>query len=92
MTQDEVELMAFLEDPSYAGPEAEAAATKMQAAARGHRHRKVGLITSSRRSTYTIAWSVSEYVFGVRTSKLTHHLGVKYLSTYSKEYVKHTRH
>ena len=30
------------------------------------------------------AWSVSEYVFGVRTSKLTRHLGVKYLSTYSK--------
>jgi hypothetical protein len=40
----------------------------------------------------TSAWSVSEYVFGVRTSKLTRHLGVKYLSTYSKEYVKQTRH
>jgi hypothetical protein len=32
------------------------------------------------------AWSVSEYVFGVQTSKLTRHL-----STYSKEYVKPTR-
>jgi hypothetical protein len=38
------------------------------------------------------AWYVSEYVFGVRTSKLTRHLGVKSLSTYSKEYVKQTRH
>jgi hypothetical protein len=38
------------------------------------------------------AWSLSEYVFGVRTSKLTRHLGVKSLSTYSKEYVKQTRH
>jgi hypothetical protein len=38
------------------------------------------------------AWSVSEYVFGARTSKLTRHLGVKSLSTYSKEYVKQTRH
>jgi hypothetical protein len=28
-----------------------------------------------------IALSVSEYVFGVRTSKLTRHLGVKSLST-----------
>jgi hypothetical protein len=37
------------------------------------------------------AWSVSEYVFGVRTSKLTRHLGVKSSSTYSKEYVKQTR-
>jgi hypothetical protein len=36
---------------------------------------------------FTSAWSVSEYVFGVRTSKLTRHLGVK-----SKEYVKQTRH
>jgi hypothetical protein len=38
------------------------------------------------------AWYVSEYVFGVRTSKLSRHLGVKSSSTYSKEYVKHTRH
>jgi hypothetical protein len=41
---------------------------------------------------FPIAWSVSEYVFGVRTSKLTRHLGSKSLSTYSKEYVKQTRH
>jgi hypothetical protein len=41
---------------------------------------------------YTSARSVSEYVFGVRTSKLTRHLGVRSLSTYSKEYVKQTRH
>jgi hypothetical protein len=38
------------------------------------------------------AWSVSEYGFGVRTSKLTRHLWVKSLSTYSKEYVKQTGH
>jgi hypothetical protein len=38
------------------------------------------------------AWSVSEYVFGVRTSKLARHLGVKSLSMYSREYVKQTRH
>jgi hypothetical protein len=36
------------------------------------------------------AWSVSEYVFEVRTSKFTRHLGVKSLSTYFKEYVKLT--
>jgi hypothetical protein len=38
------------------------------------------------------AWSVSEYVFGVRAGKLTRHLGVKSLSTCSKEYAKQTRH
>jgi hypothetical protein len=33
----------------------------------------------------TSAWYVSEYDFGVRTSKLTRHLGIKTVSTYSKD-------
>jgi hypothetical protein len=53
---------------------------------------KVELLYDSNPVVTLSAWSVSEYVFGVRTSKLTRHLGVKSLSTYSKEYLKQTRH
>mmetsp|Transcript_17037 Transcript_17037/g.42072 ORF Transcript_17037/g.42072 Transcript_17037/m.42072 type:complete len:520 (-) Transcript_17037:527-2086(-) len=39
LTQDELDLQAFLKDPDNFGDKAAAAATKMQAAARGHRSR-----------------------------------------------------